>query len=124
MVVISVSLSGQELAAFDDLVEHMNYDSRSSAIRDALYSFITEHRLDFQGETALVLTLVYAADTGQHEVQQVLHDEGELVQTALHHHVGDRCVDLLVLSGPGARVHNVLDRITSVKDVRVNATPL
>lgn len=124
MVVISVSLSGQELAAFDDLVEHMNYDSRSSAIRDALYSFITEHRLDFQGETALVLTLVYAADTGQHEVQEVLHDEGELVQTALHHHVGDRCVDLLVLSGPGPRVHNVLDRITSVKDVRVNATPL
>lgn len=124
MVVISVSLSGEELAEFDNLVEHFNYESRSSAIRDALYTFIAQHRLEFQDQMTLVLTLVYAADTGQDEVREIMHEEGPLVRTALHQHVGDRCVDLLVLSGQGERVHEVLDRLTAIDDVRVNVTPL
>lgn len=125
MPVISVSLPSEDLDRFDDLVDHMGYESRSSAIRDALYSYVAQHRLDLEGEeVGVVLTLVYAADRGQAAVQEIVHEEGHLVQTSLHQHVGDRCVDLVVLHGAGDDVHDVLDRLTSIRDVRVNATPL
>lgn len=125
MPVISVSLPSEDLDAFDDLVEHMGYESRSSAVRDALYNWVAQHRLDLEGdEIGLVLTLVYAADHGQARVQEIVHEEEHLVQTSLHQHVGQTCVDLVVLHGDGDEVHRVLDQLTSIRDVRVNATPL
>lgn len=128
MPVISVSLPGEDLETFDRLVDHMGYESRSSAVRDALYHFVQAHRLGLEdgeeGEVGLALTLVYAADRGQSEVQSLVHDEEEIVRTVLHQHLDDRCVDLLVLQGPGARVHELLDQLTAIRDVRVNVSPL
>lgn len=127
MPVISVSLPSDDLDAFDGLVEHMDYESRSDAVRDALYNWVQEHRLaldDGEGTVGLVVTLVYAADRGQREVQQVIHERGDLVRTALHQHLDDRCVDLLVLQGDGEEVHAVLDELTRIRDVRARTTPL
>lgn len=126
MPVISVSLGNEDLESFDRLVDHMGYESRSSAVRDALYHFVQEHRLglDEESDVGLVLTLVYAADRGQQEVQEVIHDLGDLVRTALHQHLDERCVDLLVLQGPGQELHDALDRLGSVRDVRVDVTTL
>lgn len=124
MVVISVSLSGDELADFDRLVDHFGYDSRSSAVRDALHRFVAEHRMDWEGHVDLVLTLVYAADRGQNEVYAVAHDHEALIRTSTHHHLDERCVDVLVVHGPGEEVHRLMDRLTKVKDVRVNVAAL
>lgn len=124
MVVISVSLSGDELADFDRLVEHFGYDSRSSAVRDALYHFIRQHRLNWEGHVDAVLTLVYAAGTGQDEVHTVTHEHDDLIRTMTHHHLDDRCVDVLVVHGPGEAVHGLMDRLTKVTDVRVSVAAL
>lgn len=122
MVVISVSLSGDELERFDKLVEHFGYDSRSSAIRDALYHFVARHRMDFEGHVDLVLTLVYAADGGQDAVHQVTHAHEDLIRTSLHNHIDERCVDTLIVHGDGQEVHALLDELTQIDDVRVNVT--
>lgn len=124
MVVISVSLSGDELERFDRLVEHFGYDSRSSAVRDALYHFIADHRMEFGGHVDLVLTLVYAADKGQEQVNDTIHHHEDLIRTSTHHHLDDRCVDVLVVHGEGDSVHGLLDRLTQIDDVRVNVTSL
>lgn len=124
MVVISVSISGKELAEFDRLVQHFGYDSRSSAVRDALYAFVAQHRIDFQDKANLVFTLIYDGAKPHHELHTVLHDHSDLVRTSLHNHLGDRCVDVLVVQGEGGRVHSLLDRLTRLTDIRVNATPL
>ncbi len=126
MPVISVSLPSEDLDAFDDLVEHMGYESRSSAVRDALYRFVQDHRLELEdeGHVELVLTLVYAADRGQGEVQDVIHEHQGLVRSALHEHLDGRCVDLLVLRGDAPAVHEVVDELSRIRDVRVRASTL
>lgn len=124
MVVISVSMSGEELDAFDELVEHMGYESRSGAVRDALYNFISQHRLELEEEATLVLTLTYRADGGPERVQEAVHDQGDLVRLSLHQHIDDRCLDLVVLNGDGERVHEALDRLMSLRDVRVSVNTL
>lgn len=125
MVVISVSLSGEELAQFDRLVAHFGYDSRSSAVRDALYHFIAQHRMELsEGALDVVLTLVYAADRHQDRIREAVHAHGELIRTSLHSHLGKQCVDLLVVRGDRGQVHELLDQLTRVKDVRVTVTSL
>lgn len=124
MVVISVSLSGRELKDFDRLVKHFGYESRSGAVRDALYHFIAQHRLEFEAEGTLVFTLIYDAAAGTERVHEVIHENTDLIRTSIHNHMGDRCVDVLVVTGPGERVHALLDKFTSLKDIRVNAHPL
>lgn len=121
MVVVSISLSGKALADFDHLVDHFGYDSRSSAVRDALHHYVAQHRFQFrEGETDVVLTLLYSADAKQDKVRQVLHDHESLIRTNLHQHLGAQCVDVLVVHGSGKDVHGLIDGLTRLKDVRVN----
>lgn len=125
MVVISVSLSGEELAEFDRMVRHFGFDSRSSAVRDALYHFVAQHRLAFQaGPVDLVLTLVYGADKSQDEIREIIHAHGELIRTSLHSHMGKECIDLLVVHGEARQIHDLVDQLTRARDVRVTSTPL
>ena len=124
MPVISISLSGAELEEFDRLVQHFKYDSRSSAIRDALHHFAASHRLEFEREATQVFTLIYPSDKRQDDVHEIIHEETGLIRTSLHNHFGEKCVDILVVHGPGERVHGLLDRLTRVKDVRVSVAPL
>lgn len=122
--VISISLSGPELEEFDQLVQHFKYDSRSGAIRDALHHFIASHRIEFEKEASQVFTLVYPSDKRQEEVHEIIHEETGLIRTSLHNHLGAKCVDVLVVHGPGEKVHQLLDRLTRVKDLRVGVAPL
>lgn len=125
MVVISVSLSGKELADFDALVEHFGYGSRSRAVRDALYHFISQHRMKFnKGDLSLVLTLVYAADHGSDRLNDVIHAHQPLIRTSLHNHLGTQCVDVLVTHGNADALHGLLDELSRVKEVRVSVTAL
>lgn len=125
MVVISVSLSGKELADFDALVEHFGYGSRSRAVRDALYHFISQHRMKFnKGDLSLVLTLVYDADHGTDKLNEVIHGHQDLIRTSLHNHLGKQCVDVLVTHGESEAIHSLLDRLAGVKEVRVSVTAL
>lgn len=124
MVVISVSLSGKELGEFDRLVEHFGYDSRSSAVRDALYHFVAQHRIEFQEESTLVFTLIYHGNRGSDALHNLVHEYSDMIRTSLHNHLGERCVDVLVVHGPGTRAHELLDHLTRIKDIRVSATPL
>lgn len=124
MVVISVSLTSEELHNFDAVVEHVGYDSRSSAIRDALHHFITEHRLGFKEATDVVLTLVYDAERRQDQVHDLVHDYQDIIQTSLHNHRGKRCLDVLVVHGDAEKIHELMDHLTRIKDVRVSISSL
>ena len=124
MVVISVSLTSEELRRFDAVVDHVGYDSRSSAIRDALHHFVAEHRLDFKEAMDVVLTLVYDAGGRQDHVHDLVHDHQDIIQTSLHNHRGTRCLDVLVVHGEGEQIHQLVDKLTRIKDVRVNITSL
>jgi len=122
MVVISVSLSGEELEKFDRLVAHFGFDSRSSAVRDALYHFIASHQMELGGHQDVAITLVYTADRSQDLVNHVAHEFEDVIRTSLHHHLEGTCVDVFIAHGEGDRVHQLLDRLTKLKDVRVTPT--
>ncbi|MHB1260219.1 MAG: CopG family ribbon-helix-helix protein [Thermoplasmatota archaeon] len=124
MVVISVSLSGQELKAFDQVIESAGYDSRSSAVRDALYKFIADRQLNLSGHTHVALTLVYEPEQGQSDVSDVAHAFEDVITTSLHHHLEKTCVDVFIIHGEGSRVKQLLESLAKVKDVRVTMTAL
>jgi metal-responsive CopG/Arc/MetJ family transcriptional regulator len=125
MVVISVSLSGKELADFDALVQHFGYGSRSRAVRDAPSPFISQHRKKFnKGDLILVLTLVYDADHGSDDLNEVIHSHQGLIRTSVHNHLGTQCVDVLVTHGDAEELHHLLDELARVKEVRVSVTAL
>ena len=124
MVVISVSLSGDELEKFDRLVKHFGFDSRSSAVRDALYHFIASHQLKLEGHQDVALTLVYTADSSQALVSKVAHQFEDVIRTSLHNHLEETCVDVFIVHGDGERVHGLLDALTKLKDVRVTPTAI
>lgn len=124
MVVISVSLTSEELHRFDAVVDHVGYDSRSSAIRDALHHFVAEHRLEFKEAMDVVLTLVYDAGGRQDHVHDIIHDHQDVIQTSLHNHRGARCLDVLVVHGDGEEIHVLVDKLTRIKDVRVSINSL
>lgn len=123
MVVISISLTGKELADFDHLVEHYGYDSRSGAVRDALHQYVIQHRFKFsEGQMDIVLTLVYGSGSEQDKVRSALHDREDLIRTNFHNHLGEQCYDVLVVHGKGVEVHELIDALTSMRGVRVNVT--
>lgn len=123
MVVISVSLSGKELQDFDHLVEHFGYDSRSSAVRDALHQYVAQHRFQFkEGNVDAVLTLVYNAGSSQEKVRDFIHEHEDLVRTNFHNHMGAQCADVLVLHGKGRPVHEFVDGLTRLRNVRVSVS--
>lgn len=124
MVVISVSLDGEDLERFDELVEHLDYESRSSAVRDALYHFTSEHRLDFEESGALVLTLLHDHERGRDDIHEITHEYGDLIRTSLHSDVERGCVDLLVAQGEGQALHGLVDELTGLEGVRVSVNPI
>lgn len=125
MVVISISLSGKELADFDHLVEHHGYDSRSSGVRDALHKYVAQHRFEFsEGEMDVVITMAYPDSGPQEKVRDIVHQHDDLVVTNFHHHAGPTCVDVLVVHGLGPQIHALGDSLSALPDVRVTITPV
>lgn len=123
MVVISVSLSGDELKDFDALVKHFGYDSRSVAVRAALHHFVNQHKAELGRDADVVLSVTYPGHRPRPEMHQILHENMDLVRTSLHNHEGERCVDILLVHGSGERVHALMDALTRIKDVQVSSTP-
>ena len=125
MVVISVSLSGQELREFDAIVEKMGYSSRSDAVREAFHSFVSQNRwaLDDNRSSNLLVSLIYG-DSKAHKVLDIVHGFTDSIYSSSHTHVDHKCVDQLVMKGGQDELKAFMKALAGIKDVRVKQTLL
>ncbi len=119
---IGISLPGNLLDRFDEVINYRGYSSRSEGIRDAIRSYIQYYKWmgDVRGERQGVMTMIY--DHGQHGLVVVLtdiqHEFREIIQAALHSHVTEsRCLEVILLRGDGTRLKSLEERLRSQKGV-------
>lgn len=118
---ISVSLEAALLAAFDGYMKAKSYTTRSEAIRDLIRDrLVRQQSEEPTGEQVAIVILVY--DHHAHDLASRLidkqHHHHHVVVSSLHVHLGERhCLEVTVLRGPAAEVHQLGDELLAVKGV-------
>ncbi len=124
MGIISVSLPDVLLDQTDALIGVRGYAGRSEIVRAALRDFLAaaadEDRSE--GDRNATLTLLYP-EGYEKKIGEVRHEFTEIVQSMMHAHTADSCVEVFVLSGRAARIRQFADALRALREVElVSAT--
>jgi CopG family nickel-responsive transcriptional regulator len=124
----SVSLESDLLEAFDVFVRDGSFATRSEAIRQLLRQTLT--RDAFEGDDRPVtatLTLVYDHHR-PHLVEKLLelqHRHPGQVVASMHVHLDhDRCMEVIVLKGPGGELRQLASSLRGLKGVHAGELTL
>jgi len=121
LVRFGVSLDGNLLDRFDDLIAKKGYTNRSEAIRDLIRDNLVGQEWDANKETVGTVTIVY-----DHHVRaltdkltSIQHDYQHLIVSGMHVHLDhDHCLEVLVVRGRGSEVKKVADILIGTKGVK------
>ncbi len=124
----SVSLEADLLEAFDKFVRDGSFATRSEAIRQLMRRTLT--RDAFEGDDRAVtatLTLVYDHHR-PHLVEKLIelqHRHAGQVVASMHVHLDhDRCMEVIVLKGPGGELRNLAAALRGLKGVHAGELTL
>ena len=121
----STAIEPELLAAFDAYLARHGYQNRSEAIRDLIRKGLVDEQWDAAtGEAVGVVSLVYAH--GRHQLQDRLtdlqHEAHDLVISTTHVHLDrGRCLEVVLLRGPAARLQAVANRLIALRGVQRGA---
>ena len=117
-----VSMEGELLQAFDELITRKGYNNRSEAIRDLIRDALVRDRWDSgTGPVVGAITLVYDHHSRMLEetMTELQHQYHELIHCTTHVHLDKQhCVEVIVVSGPADRVRELADRLTALRGVK------
>jgi CopG family nickel-responsive transcriptional regulator len=121
LVRFGVSLDGDLLDSFDDLIARKGYTNRSEAIRDLIRDNLVAQEWDADKETVGTVTIVY-----DHHVRaltdkltSIQHDYQHLIVSGMHVHLDhDHCLEVLVVRGRGSEIKQVADTLIGTKGVK------
>lgn len=119
---IGISLPSNLLDKFDQIINARGYSSRSEGIRDAIRTYITYYQWmsDVMGEREGVITMVYDHDHRNllTSITDIQHENHDVIKAALHSHVThDRCLEVILVHGEGARLKVLAERLMALKGV-------
>ncbi len=119
MTVVSISVNGELLNKFDDVLAIKGFRSRSDAMREAMRSFVDEAEWNSsEGENQIVITMIYD-ELGPRGELSVLQHRYEEIQMMLHLHLEKgQCMEVFIARGPNTRLREILGRIRKIKGVR------
>lgn len=119
-----VSVEEELLESFDRLITDQGYGNRSEALRDLMRDALVKSHLESspdEGEALGSLTLVYdhhASDLND-KMNEIQHDNPNLVVSVLHVHVShDDCMEVIVLRGKVREIRTMSDALLSLKGVK------
>ena len=121
LVRFGVSLDGDLLDKFDDLIARKGYTNRSEAIRDLIRDNLVGQEWNANEETVGTVTIVY-----DHHVRaltdkltSIQHDYQHLIVSGMHVHLDhDHCLEVLVVRGKGSEIKQVADTLIGTKGVK------
>ena len=101
------------LEEFDETWEAEGLDSRSRAVREAMYEYIETHtRLEeVSGNVATVLAFDYEHERVIGELHDVQHDFQAIITTTSHMHEGEWCLETIFCRGDANRVRQLVYRL-------------
>ncbi|MCS4541949.1 MAG: nickel-responsive transcriptional regulator NikR [Euryarchaeota archaeon] len=119
---ISMTLPKDLLNEIDLVIKNLGYSSRSEAIRDAIFGFITEYKATkaIKGEMAGVITLIYNHDQVGllNKLTEVQHFARDVIESSLHIHLDEeRCLEVIVARGKAERIRTIVEKLIGLKGV-------
>ncbi|MEX2721862.1 MAG: CopG family ribbon-helix-helix protein [Candidatus Wukongarchaeota archaeon] len=120
--IISLSLPQTLIDQIDNIQNDIGFSSRSEVIRNAIRSYISELRaeevIDGLLEGAIITSYNLKAGAGLSEIK---HNQLPLIRAFLHSHFAntDKCLEILVVSGPNEKIKNLIKAIKSQKGVEL-----
>lgn len=116
MAVVSVSLPDNLLQGLDGFLKERGFAGRSELIRAALRDFLhQEAARDKTGDTSATITLLYPHGS-ERKIGEIRHDYTDIIQSLMHGHAEESCVELFLLKGDAARVRAFTDALRASRD--------
>lgn len=117
-----ISIDGQLLSGFDELIQAKGYDNRSEAIRDLIRnSMVEEQWLGKDEETVGTVTLVYDHHTRElaDKLTEHQHSHHKAILSSLHIHLdAHHCLEVVVLKGKNRVIRKLADELISTKGIK------
>ena len=122
-----VSMDPSLLLEFDEYIKDMGYDTRSEAIRDLIRKALAEKKATLEiekskGNVYAILTIVYNHHKPKlaEKVLDIQHHGIDVIISSMHIHIDhENCLEVIAMKGPGRKVLDVIDHISSIKGVRM-----
>jgi len=120
---IGVAIATDLLETFDALIGTRGYTNRSEAFRDLIRAELVRETSVSKPANRVVgtLTLVYDHHVRllEEKMTDLQHDHNRLILSTLHVHLDhDRCMEVIALRGPSAKVRRFAHLMGSIKGVQ------
>lgn len=117
----SVSMEGNLLGKFDQLVTKRGYTNRSEAVRDLVREAILEESWEADEQLIAGTVMLFYNHHQRNlleEMTTIQHECHDLIMATTHFHLNhDNCLELIVVQGKVNEVRILSDRLTSLKGV-------
>lgn len=119
---MSITLPESLIADLDEVVEGLEYDSRSEATRDAIRQFVTDFKTQagLEGTRRGTVVMLYDHDVSgvTNEVLKLQHQFNDTIVAVQHVHLSNHlCLETLAVDGPGEKIETLLNRLRAIKGV-------
>jgi len=117
----SVSMEGNLLRKFDQLVTLQGYENRSEAVRDLVREAIVQQSYE-DGEQMIAGSILLFYNHHRRnlleEMTEIQHERHDLILATTHFHINQgSCLELIVVKGKVNDVRELSHRLTSLKGV-------
>lgn len=122
-----VSIDPALLREFDIYIKQKGYGTRSEAIRDLIRDVLAEKKTAqklerSKGKVYAILTIVYNHHLPKlaEKVLEIQHHGADIIISSMHIHIDqENCLEVVAMKGLGRDVLEIIDRISSIKGVRM-----
>ncbi len=117
-----ISVSSSIAEWLDKLAKRLGVD-RSRLVERALESFLHEYA-HYLYEHECKGVMIAVKRNGSGDTAKIIEKYRDIVLSNMHHHIGDLCVDILVVKGSSKKIAELHSALTSIKDCIVRYVPI
>jgi CopG family nickel-responsive transcriptional regulator len=113
-------MSDAELEELNDFQKKGGFSNRSDMIRNAIQSFLAEHRQleGLQGDVTVICTVLYSSKGKDMQCHHVQHEYSKLLEAMMHSHTnGGVCIEVMVVKGDAKDVRGFIRSLRNQRKV-------
>lgn len=124
IVRVGVTFPPELLKEFDEIINKIGYKSRSKAIQDAVYLYVSEKKWLKEENTNQrgILVMVYDHDTKglERNLTETQHHHSSLISSTMHIHITDQdCLEAIAVKGKASEIRHLSNELTTKKGVKI-----
>lgn len=117
-----VSIEGDLLQKFDNLINQKGYRNRSEAIRDLVRDRLIQQSWEKDDQIVagnILLFYDHHKRNLSEEMTKIQHDSHEIIMSTTHLHLDHaNCLELIIVKGRAKEVQQLSNKLTSLKGVQ------